>query len=85
MIIPLQSALRPETSGLYLAMYAHLVGIDECSIYGVDGVSHCENCSTIWQKRERDMLIHYLCEAQQEIEQITCCPLSPHWFSAEVP
>lgn len=80
------SAVLPiaETSGLPLAHYAQIILFSECSFWGVYNPSDpVGTCDKIWSKSDRDMIAHYLGEAQDEIEQVTGFPLSPKWYTNE--
>jgi len=51
-----------------MARYAKIIGYWECSFFGVRRDGAPDSCRSIWVKRERDDILKYLAEAQQEIE-----------------
>jgi hypothetical protein len=67
-----------------LARYAQLIGYSECAFFGV---AHEDNirsaCREIWTKPQRDEILLYLAEAQDELEGIIQYPLQPTWFADE--
>lgn len=72
-------------SCISLARYAKLTGYSECAIYGVNSPNEvygeCEN--PIWTQYERDTVLYYLGEAQEEIEAVTGYPLCPTYIVGE--
>lgn len=68
-----------------LARYAQLTGYSECAIMGVNSPTEvygdCEN--PIWTTYERNTLLYYLGEAQEEIESVTRYPLCPTYITNE--
>lgn len=72
-------------SCISLARYAKLTGYSECAIMGVNHPSEahgdCEN--PIWTQFQRDTLLDYFAEAQEEIEGETGYPLCPTYFVDE--
>lgn len=68
-----------------LARYAYLTGYSECAIngvnYGAETYGECDN--PIWTRYERDTVLYYLGEAQQEIESVTRYPLCPTYYAGE--
>lgn len=74
-----------ETSDLAvtLPLYAQIIGYSECSFYGVRRADppavHANK--PLWRKSERDQVIHYLGEAQDEIENLIGYPLKERWFA----
>lgn len=68
-----------------LARYSQLTGYSECAIFGVNSPNEvygeCEN--PIWTRYERDTVLYYLAEAQEEIESVTRYPLCPTYITAE--
>lgn len=82
-IVPESSALLSDgDSAISLARYAQLIGYPECQFFGVAGAGEVlsAECRTIWIKSERDMVIKYLLEAQEEIENHVGYPLKPRWI-----
>jgi hypothetical protein len=71
-------------SVISLTRYAQLIGYTECAFFGV---AHEKNtnyaCKKLWSQNERDMVLYYLSEAQDEIEKIIQYPLQPTWFEDE--
>lgn len=77
--LPIQSL-----GGVSLARYANLVTIGEEAFWGIDrDVSFREDYS-VWTIRERQMIAHYLDEAQRRIEQELGYPLNARWFEDEM-
>lgn len=72
-------------SCISLARYAKLTGYSECAINGVavDGETYGECENPLWSQFQRDTLLYYLAEAQEEIEQVTGYPLCPTYFADE--
>lgn len=72
-------------SCISLPRYAKLTGYSECAIYGVSNPSEahgdCDN--PIWDQYQREMILYYLAEAQEEIERVTGYPLCPTYFAGE--
>ena len=88
-VIPSYSTPIVEQSGLTLTEYAWHLGIGECGMWGVALPPDSDEvyghfCSDIWSKEDRDILIRYLREAQDEIERITNFPLSPTYITGEI-
>ena len=59
----------------------------ECAFWGVldPSVPVNDACSPILTLPERKQIARYLGEAQDEIEQVCGYPLSPRWFTDELP
>jgi hypothetical protein len=71
-----------------LALYAQIVGLDECAFWGVsvDTPSQGETCPTVWLLRERKTMARALLEAQEEVENLVRYPLATRWIEGdEVP
>jgi hypothetical protein len=81
---PSTGSLTAEASAVKLPRYAAIIGYRECAFFGVGHLPVTYGCRTIWTKPQRDMIIKYLAEAQEEIEQQTGYPLMPRWFTDEV-
>lgn len=65
-----------------LPRYAQKVGIAECPFFGVNhNVEETDLCRDIWTKPERDMVLRYLAEAQEEIEQWLGFPAAARWIA----
>lgn len=68
-----------------LPLYAKVIGYSECAFWGVSMQNppavHANK--PLWIKSERDMVVHYLSEAQAEIEQIVEYPLKARWIASE--
>lgn len=82
-IVPVSGALLDDgDSAISLARYAQLIGYPECQFFGVAGAAEVldAECRTIWLKSERDMVLKYLLEAQEEIENHVGYPLKPRWI-----
>lgn len=69
-----------------LEEYAQLIDYSEEAIFGVfDPSSHVEDaCREIWTLRQRNFLLRYLEEAQEEIENATRRLFQPTWITGEV-
>lgn len=79
-IVPISSDLVNETGSLSLALYANIIGINECGMWGVnDGAP--QGCATIWSLAQRKMVARYLAEAQHEIENLIGYKLGIQWVS----
>jgi hypothetical protein len=64
-----------------MARYAKIVGYWECSFFGVNRPGAPQSCRSIWVKRERDLIDHYLAEGQEELENEIGYPLGTwRWF-----
>lgn len=82
-VVPESSALlNDRDSAITLPRYAQMIGYPECQFFGVAGAAEvlAAECRTIWIKSERDMVIKYLLEAQEEIENHVGYPLKPRWI-----
>lgn len=69
-----------------LAKYAQLTQ-QECAFFGVANPAEPvdDACSPILTLPEREQIARYLGEAQDEIEQVIGYPLTPRWFTDELP
>lgn len=69
-----------------LEEYAQLIDYSEAAIYGVfDPSSHVDDaCRDIWTLRQRNYLLRYLEEAQEEIENATNRLFQPTWITGEI-
>jgi len=86
-IVIAQSGLIDEGhNAVRLARYAQITQM-ECAFFGVLNPSDPVNeaCSPLLMLPERAQIARYLGEAQDEIEQVTGYPLSPRWFTDELP
>lgn len=81
-IVPTQATLIQEGSSVKLARYAQIIGgYAECAVYGVvraDDVTD-DQCFRPWTKDQRDMVVFYLEEAQDELEEEIGFFLEPKW------
>lgn len=84
-IISTAQALDTADLALLLERYAQLTGYSECALYGVNrsGDPHSDCGDRIWGLSQRLLLVKYLREAQDEIEDVVGYPLAPRWISAE--
>jgi hypothetical protein len=75
----------PPIPAIPLYRYAKLIEYDECSFFGVQNpdIDWPTECRRIWVKRERDMVLKYLLEAQEELENVVGYPLNDRWFTTE--
>ena len=78
--------LRQQESAIKLPRYSQIVEYDECMFFGVQRVGQ-ENfaCRTFWSKLERDSAARYLCEAEEEIEEILNFKIEPTYVQSTVP
>lgn len=79
--------LNDGDAAIVLARYAQLIGYPECQFFGVAGAPGQidPQCRTIWLKSERDMVLKYLLEAQEELEGQVGYPLKARWIADEKP
>lgn len=82
-VVQTAASLRAEDSAVTLPRYAQLIEYAECSFFGVRRSDVPQACRTIWQKHERDTIIKYLAEAQEELERVIRYPLNREWFADE--
>ena len=82
-IVPTVADLRPEDSAVTLPRYAQLIYYDECAFFGVRTDTTPARRRSIWVKTERDLILKYLAEAQEELEQVIGYPLAPTWITDE--
>lgn len=84
-IVATRADLRADEAVIPLARYAQLIEYDECSFFGVrnPAIEWQTACRRIWLKRERDMILKYLLEAQDEIENVVGYPLQDRWVVTE--
>jgi hypothetical protein len=85
-IVPLSGALLDDAdAAIPLARYAQLISYPECQFFGVADAPGQVNseCRTIWVKAERDMVLKYLLEAQEEIEKQIRYPLKARWVEED--
>lgn len=72
-----------ETCAVSLPYYAKHLGIGECGFWGINAANDTGTCKSIWTLDNRSMLAYYLCQAQDEIENLLKYPLMPTWFTDE--
>lgn len=82
-VVPAQSELRAEDSAISLVRYARIIGYAECPFFGVNSAVTEYACRSIWVKIERDQMLHYLAEAQQELEAVIGYPVGVRWIAGE--
>jgi hypothetical protein len=71
-------------SAVSLARYAEIIGYSDCAFWGVNSPSNINyGCREIWTQPQRDDVLLYLSEAQEELEQILQYPLMRRWFENE--
>lgn len=75
--------LDESLNAVKLARYAQIAGYSECELFGVFKDPSDRACDSIFTHAQRARLVHYLGEAQDEIEQVVGYPLSPKYFVAE--
>lgn len=82
-VVPLQTdqlILRPNPV-VSLEEYAKFVGYDECAFFGVDNEADTNyECRDIWSLDQRNFVLHYLSEAQKEIEDQIGYFLTADWI-----
>lgn len=79
-VTPYQAHLQEYTGAVTLGDYAHILGIDECGIWGVNNPDAVQvACGSIWSKYERDRLAYFLDEAQKEIEDVLGFFMQRRW------
>lgn len=78
-IVPL-AIYHDEFTSLTLERYAQIVGHSECAIMGINNPADTGYCNTIWTLDQRKKLIHFLAEAQLEVESLLNYPLGPQWI-----
>lgn len=79
-LVPDYAVRQAELSSIWLVRYAHFIGVDERPFFGLryDGMER-QACGDVWQKWQRDIVAHYLAEAQLEIENEVGFFLTPRW------
>ena len=83
-VVASASVAETETSAVALAYYAHLIGVDECAFWGVNaGTSPAYACRQIWSLHDRNLIAHYLAEAQTELENVLGYPIGARWIVSE--
>jgi hypothetical protein len=71
-------------SAIPLVRYARLIGYSECAFFGVSRPDNMRSsCRQLWTQEQRDDILYYLAEAQDEIEAVIQYPLQPTWFVDE--
>lgn len=86
-IIKAQDTLVRQNSAVPLERYIQLVGgYAECAMWGVNRTADAtyRDCYQIWDKNQRDMVVQYLAEAQEEIEDVIGYFLSPRWVVGDL-
>lgn len=73
-------------SAVTLEHYASLIGYSECAIYGVfNQATHIESdCRDIWTLDQRNYILRYFSEAQEELENETARLFSPTWVTGNL-
>lgn len=83
-VVPAASTLVQDNWAVTLPRYAQLIEYAECPFFGVSRPDIMQwDCRTIWTKHERDTVLKYLREGQEEIEHIVGYPLNRRWFTDE--
>lgn len=77
------SVLDESLSAVKLAQYAKIVGLHECNLFGVNYGDVSSQCEPIWSLQQRAMLLRYLIESQEEIEQVAGFFLIPKYVVGE--
>lgn len=69
-----------------LEEYARFIGYSECAIFGVyNPANHVEDaCRDIWTLAQRNYLLHYFAEAQEEIENEVKFLFQPTWITGNL-
>lgn len=83
-IVPSTSTLTEENSGVTLARYQQIIGYPPCAFFGVNNPTEVQRgrCG-ILLKSNRDQIVRYMAESQQEIEDFVRFPLTPQFFTNE--
>lgn len=82
--VPLQSAVIPDTNAIPLALYAQIVGYDECAFWGIYRDSYLvKGCSDIWSLHQRETMRSYLALAQARMEEFLGYPIGQKWITNE--
>jgi len=72
------------SSSVSLVRYSKIIGYSECAFFGFSREDNAKYaCREIWTKEQRDMIQDYLCEAEEEIENVVGYPLTPKWITDE--
>lgn len=82
-VIPALTEIDESPLAVKLATYAHIVGIDECNLFGVNHGDVASQCDPIWNLTQRTQITRYLLEAQREIEAVTGFYLTPTYTVGE--
>lgn len=71
-------------SSISLARYAKLIGYTDCAFFGVMHPNNAKySCREVWTQSQRDDILMYLAEAEEEITQMVGYPLTPRWIAGE--
>lgn len=83
MIVPSQSTTRTFRPNPIVSIeeYARYIDSSECNVLGVSNTPNDDNyeCRNIWTLTQRQYIMQYLSEAQEEIEQYLGYFLTPDW------
>lgn len=85
MIIQTEQNLNYK-SAVTLEQYSWLIGYDECSMFGVYNPTAFveDECRSIWTQRQRNYILRYFQEAQEELENETGRLFSPTWITGNL-
>ncbi len=83
-IVPSTSTLIEENSAVTLARYQQIIDYPPCAFFGVSNSNEVQRgrCE-ILIKSDRDRIVRYLAESQQELEVFIGYPLTPQFFTDE--
>lgn len=83
-IVPSTSTLIEENSAVTLALYQQYIGYPPCAFFGVNNADEVQRgrCG-ILLKSNRDQIVTYMSEAQQELEGFLTYPLTRQFFTDE--
>lgn len=83
-VVPATSQLTGADLAVPLPRYAQIINYGECAFFGVNNPDDdTRACRQVWSEWQRDQIMHYLGEAQDEIEQVIRYPLNRRWFADE--
>lgn len=81
-VIPTATTLVSQPSCIPLPRYAQIIGVNECSFYGiVTGNEQGYACNEIWTRQQRDNIQRALIQAQEWMETVLGYPLNVRWIA----
>jgi hypothetical protein len=83
-IVSAKDGVLLDINAVPLPRYAQIIGLDECSFFGVRKADTEEGtCDALWTHENRKEILRNLAQAQAEIEGVLRYPLSPRWVKDE--